>query len=203
MPGGTVELRLDGDRVVKLQPVDASDWFFPERGFMFEPKTFFSGGKSFDLALRLGTRETIDSMTIVYRFLEKLGTQQVSPTALQGPVGIFEIAYHVASQGFADLLLFLTVIGANLAVVNFLPIPVLDGGHMVFLLYEGITGKPPGEKIHVALTYLGLIFLLGLMIWVFGLDISRFSRGDAADMGEFAGQRASRDVARVLMLDLD
>jgi regulator of sigma E protease len=70
------------------------------------------------------------------------------------------------------MLKFLTIIGANLAVVNFLPIPVLDGGHMMFLLYEGITGKPPGEKIHVALTYLGLFLILALMIWVFGLDIS-------------------------------
>jgi regulator of sigma E protease len=59
-------------------------------------------------------------------------------------------------------------------VINFLPIPVLDGGHMVFLAYEGITGKPPSEKVHVALTYLGLLFILGLMLWVLGLDMVRY-----------------------------
>jgi regulator of sigma E protease len=58
-----------------------------------------------------------------------------------------------------------------------LPIPVLDGGHMVFLAYEGIRGKPPSEKIHVGLTYAGLLFLVGLMIFVFGLDLHLIPRG--------------------------
>ena len=73
--------------------------------------------------------------------------------------------------------MFLTFISANLAVLNFLPIPVLDGGHMVFLAYEGIRGKPPSEKIQVGLTYAGLLFLVGLMIFVFGLDLHLIPRG--------------------------
>jgi len=174
LPGGTVELTLADDRVVELQPVDAPDWFRPERGFEFEAKTFFSGGQSFALAVRLGTRETIDSLTIVYRFLAKLGTRQVDATAFGGPLSIFDMAYRFAAQGFADLLIFLMIIGANLAVINFLPIPVLDGGHMVFLAYEGITGKPPSEKVYVTLTYLGLLFILALMLWVIGLDMMRY-----------------------------
>ncbi len=174
LPGGTVELTLGDGRVVSMQPVPSPGWFHPERGFSFEPKTFFSGGQSLALAMRLGTRETIDSMTLVYRFLGKLGTQ-VSPTAFGGPISIFDMAYRFASQGFADLLMFLTIIGANLAVINFLPIPVLDGGHMVFLAYEGITRKPPSEKVYLTLTYLGLLFILGLMLWVLGLDIVRYA----------------------------
>ncbi len=171
---GTVELTLADGRSVSMQPVADPHWFHPERGFSFEPKTFFSGGQSLALAMRLGARETIDAMTLVYRFLGKLGTQ-VSPTAFGGPISIFDMAYRFASQGFADLLLFLTIIGANLAVINFLPIPVLDGGHMVFLIYEGITGKPPSEKVHLTLTYLGLTFILGLMLWVLGLDVVRYA----------------------------
>jgi regulator of sigma E protease len=171
---GTVELTLADGRSASMQPVADPTWFHPERGFSFEPKTFFSGGQSLALAARLGARETIDAMTLVYRFLGKLGTQ-VSPTAFGGPISIFEMAYRFASQGFADLLLFLTIIGANLAVINFLPIPVLDGGHMVFLAYEGITGKPPSEKVHLTLTYLGLTFILGLMLWVLGLDLVRYA----------------------------
>jgi regulator of sigma E protease len=174
LPGGTVALTLADNRVVEFQPANAPDRFWPERGFEFNAKTFFSGGQSFALALRLGTRETIDSLTVVYRFLAKLGTRQVDATAFGGPFTIFDMAYHFAALGFADFLIFLTIIGANLAVINFLPIPVLDGGHMVFLAYEGITGKPPSEKVHVALTYLGLLFILGLMLWVLGLDMVRY-----------------------------
>jgi regulator of sigma E protease len=55
-------------------------------------------------------------------------------------------------------------------VLNFLPIPLLDGGHMVFLLYEGIRGKPASEKVIIAFTYAGLVFLLSLMLFVLALD---------------------------------
>ena len=60
-------------------------------------------------------------------------------------VEIIKMALHKADQGNADLLLFLTMLSANLAVLNFLPIPVLDGGHFVLLAYEGIRGKPANE----------------------------------------------------------
>jgi regulator of sigma E protease len=174
LPGGSVELTLADRRVVSLEPVAVPGRFHPKRGFSFEVKTFFSGGQSLAVALSLGTRETIDSLTLVYRFLSKLGTQ-VSPKAFGGPISIVDLAYHSASQGFADLLMFLTIMGANLAVINFLPIPILDGGHMVFLAYEGVTGKPPNERVQVTLTYLGLLFVLGLMLWVLWLDIVRYA----------------------------
>ena len=69
---------------------------------------------------------------------------------LGGPVTIAQVAGSLAEQGFTSLLMFLTMLSANLAVVNFLPIPVLDGGHMVFLIYEGITGRPPSEVVRDA-----------------------------------------------------
>jgi len=78
-----------------------------------------------------------------------------------------------ASEGLPRLLLFLTLLSANLAILNFLPIPVLDGGHMLFLTYEGIVGKPVNERIQMSLTLVGFSLLMGLMIFVFGLDISR------------------------------
>jgi len=96
---------------------------------------------------------------------------------LSGPLGILEVASHAAREGPARLLLFLTMLSANLAVVNFLPIPVLDGGHMVFLTYEGIRRKPASERVQLLLTYLGLVLILTLMIWVLGLDFAKlFSR---------------------------
>ena len=97
-------------------------------------------------ACAMGGQETLESLTIVFRSVEKLSTNQVSPRGLAGPVWIVKLALQNADQGTAALLLFLTMLSANLAVINFLPIPVLDGGHMVFLLYEGIRGKPANER---------------------------------------------------------
>ncbi|MEO8499142.1 MAG: site-2 protease family protein, partial [Planctomycetota bacterium] len=58
-------------------------------------------------------------------------------------------------------------------VVNFMPIPALDGGHFIFLLWEGISGKPVNERVQIALTLAGVGCLLCLMIFVVGLDINR------------------------------
>jgi regulator of sigma E protease len=68
-------------------------------------------------------------------------------------------------------MLFLGFLSVNLAVLNFLPIPVLDGGHMVFLTWEAVTGKKPSERVMIAATYLGLAFILGLMGLVIYLDV--------------------------------
>jgi regulator of sigma E protease len=65
------------------------------------------------------------------------------------------------------------MISLNLAVVNFLPIPMLDGGHMVFLIYEKLRGKPASDAVMAAATYLGLAIVLSLMAFVFYLDIKR------------------------------
>jgi len=63
-------------------------------------------------------------------------------------------------------LLFLGIISINLAVVNFLPIPILDGGHMVFLIYEKLRGRPPTENVKIIATYVGLAVILLLFVVV-------------------------------------
>ena len=67
----------------------------------------------------------------------------------------------------------LALISVNLAVVNFLPIPVLDGGHMVFLIYEWLRGKPASQAIYAFANYAGLFLIASLMLFVIYLDISR------------------------------
>jgi regulator of sigma E protease len=94
-----------------------------------------------------------------------------------GPLRIAETAFVFAKQGYGDLLLFLAMLSVSLAVMNFLPIPVLDGGHFMFLLWEGITGKPANERIVVTLTWLGLGMILSLMMWVFYMDIRNLGGG--------------------------
>ena len=65
---------------------------------------------------------------------------------------------------------------ASLEVLNFLPIPVLDGGHMVFLGYEGVRGRPPSERFVVVLHMIGFIFIIALMVFVFALDLEVIPR---------------------------
>jgi regulator of sigma E protease len=180
LPGTTVELTWK-DREGKQQsgtlvPYAAADWFNPERGFVFKPKLILQKAKSLGEAIALGWEETVRSTLLVYRFIQKLSTRRVSPKALGGPVSIFIVAKREAEQGTARLLIFLTLLSANLAVINFLPIPMLDGGHMVLLAYEGIRGKPADERVQGLLNWIGLMFILTLMIWVLGLDFGWIPR---------------------------
>ena len=73
--------------------------------------------------------------------------------------------------------MFLGILSVSLSVLNFLPIPVLDGGHFVFLCWEGIRGKPPSERVVVTATYVGLAFVLSLMVFVLYMDISSYFPG--------------------------
>ena len=141
---------------------------------------FVQKAGNFSEALRLGTQETVDATLLVYRSLHSVvGTQQISVRNFSGPWTIIKMALMQARLGFGNLLIFLTLLSANLAVINFLPIPVLDGGHMVLLIYEGIRGKPADERVQEILTWIGLIFILSLMIFVFGLDFGWIARPGA------------------------
>jgi regulator of sigma E protease len=180
VPAGT-RLRIavegaGGEREVMLEPTAAADRFVVDRGLMFEPVYTLVRAGSLGAALDRGLRRTGQDLSLVWGFLGKLTRREISPRLLGGPIEIAKQAGRSAQEGFGRLLLFLTMLSANLAVVNFLPIPVLDGGHMVFLLYELIRGKPPSEKVVGLLSYLGLALILSLMFFVFGLDLGLIPR---------------------------
>jgi regulator of sigma E protease len=163
-------------RQVQLSTTHADDQFVIDRGLVFEPVYEMVRAASFVDALSRGGRKALENLSHVYRFLRKLTSNQISPRLLGGPIEIAKQAGKSAEEGFSHFLLFLTMLSANLAVVNFLPIPVLDGGHMVFLVYEWIRGKPPSEKVVAVLSYLGLALILSLMMFVFGLDLGLIPR---------------------------
>ena len=181
LPAGT-RLRLEVEppggkiRTVDLEPVAAADRFVVDRGLVFEPLYRLVRAPSVAAALGKGLRKAGADLSLVYGFLGKLWNRQISARLLGGPIEIAKQAGRSASEGFSRLLLFLTMLSANLAVINFLPIPVLDGGHMVFLLYELIRGKPPSEGVVAILSYVGLALLLTLMVFVFGLDLGLIPR---------------------------
>jgi regulator of sigma E protease len=180
LPAGTklrLDVAADGNvRTVELTPREADDLFVVDRGLVFEPVYRIVKAKTAPEALRRGLRKAGEDLRLVYGFLGKLWNRQISARLLGGPIEIAKQAGRSASEGFSRLLLFLTMLSANLAVVNFLPIPVLDGGHMVFLAYEAIRGKPPSEGVVAVLSYIGLALLLSLMLFVFGLDLGLIPR---------------------------
>ena len=163
-------------RDLTLTPGLAENSFVIDRGLVFEPVYRMVKAGSIAGAVRRGVRKAGEDLSLVYSFLGKLTSNAISPRLLGGPIEIAKQAGKSAEEGFGRLLLFLTMLSANLAVVNFLPIPVLDGGHMVFLLYELVRGKPPSENVVAGLSYLGLALILTLMMFVFGLDLGLIPR---------------------------
>jgi regulator of sigma E protease len=162
-------------RQIKLTPTPTESAFVAARGFWFKPLERTRQADSLAEQIRHGWDETAESLTMVFRFLKKLGTQ-VPLTALGGPVTIAKAAGYSAAEGLSSLLIFLTMLSANLAVINFLPIPLLDGGHMVFLAYEWVRGRPANERFVVALHTAGFVFIVTLMLYVLALDFNLIER---------------------------
>lgn len=180
LPVGTeVELTVvRGDEApykVTVKPMAAEDAFDPFRGIQFKPVERIRKAESFGEQVKYGWSETGEALTMVFRFLRKLGTQ-VPISALGGPVTIAKAAGYSAAEGVSSLLVFLTMLSANLAVINLLPIPLLDGGHLVFLAYEGLRGRPANEKFVIALHTAGFVFIVSLMLYVLALDLNLIPR---------------------------
>ena len=98
--------------------------------------------------------------------------ESLSPKVLGGPITIFLGANHFLDQGAGAFLLFLGVISVNLAVLNVLPVPVLDGGLLLLLLIEKVRGTPLGERATAVFQYSGLALILTLVVFVFYNDIT-------------------------------
>jgi len=173
LPDTKVRLTLRGNRTVELTPAVSEDSFNPQRGLRVDRIERTRRANDLAEAVRFGSRETTDKLSMVFRVIQKIGSGRVSPKALGGPGTIAAVAGSAASQGMPELLLFLTMLSANLAVVNFLPIPLLDGGHMVFLGYEAVFRRPANERVALVLHYAGFLFIISLMAFVIFLDAQR------------------------------
>ena len=92
---------------------------------------------------------------------------------LSGPISIAQFANASASRGLSNFLFFLGAISLSLGILNLLPIPVLDGGHLLYYLIELIKGSPVSDQVQVAGQYFGLMALAGLMSLAFVNDILR------------------------------
>ncbi|MFQ5747317.1 MAG: RIP metalloprotease RseP [Gemmatimonadota bacterium] len=95
---------------------------------------------------------------------------------LGGPILIGQLSGEFARAGFWEFLSFMAIISVNLAVLNLLPIPVLDGGHVVFLVVEAVRGRAVSVEQRLRFTQIGMLVVVGLMVWAFANDILRLLR---------------------------
>jgi len=171
-----LSVKVERNKEIKeftVQAHEAKNWPLVERGLILASDLRRQKADNFLDAVALGLKDTKNTVIQVFQNLRGIFTGRISVKNLGGPVTIARIAFHFAGVDFWEFVFFLGLISVNLAVINFLPIPVLDGGHMVFLLYEKIRGKPASEHVRVGATYAGLLLLAGVMVFVLYLDISR------------------------------
>jgi regulator of sigma E protease len=177
-PVQEVELVVNkGSAPVKIAPAPVLGWYNPTRGFHFYPQTRKLSPQPFSVAVQSGYDETVRNVSMVYSTFRSLAQKRVSPKSLGGPILIAQVAYAEASSGYTEFVRFLGILSINLAVLNFLPIPPLDGGQMVFLIAEKVRGRPLPDSAVLGGTYFGLFLVLCLMVYVTYQDVFRLFKG--------------------------
>ncbi len=128
-------------------------------------------------AVAWGAGEVLNFITLQYITLQMLITGEVGTGGVAGPVGIGSMAVSVSRESMVMFVYFMGMISVIVAVINFLPFPVLDGGHAVLLIIEKITGRPPPARVVTIIWTVGLFLLLGLFVALMWHDISRLIGG--------------------------
>lgn len=127
------------------------------------------------LSLAVDRTWEISVLTVVS--IVKLVQRVIPANTIGGPIMIAELAGKQASQGAVSFFTFMAIISINLGVLNLLPVPILDGGHLLFLGIECAKGKPVSEKAVLAAQRVGLALLLTLMVFAFYNDVMRMITG--------------------------
>ena len=152
----------------------------PEGGFKTSWRIGISGGLAFEPATeRLGlgaavaggferTGQVIEtSLSGLYHLI----AGKISSCNMTGPIGIAQVSGAMVRQGADSFILFIAFLSTAVGLLNLFPIPVLDGGHLVFYAYEAVAGKPPSETALRLLMTIGLTLILGVMVFAIGTDI--------------------------------
>jgi len=125
-------------------------------------------------AIGKGTSQTITVIELTFMSLVKLAQRIVPLDTVGGPIMIVKMAGEQAAAGGSNFLAFMALLSINLGVLNLLPVPVLDGGHLFFYVWELIFRRPVKQKVREYATQIGMALLLGLMVLAFYNDIIRY-----------------------------
>ncbi len=126
------------------------------------------------LALEKAASRTWSMSVLTVRMVIRMVTGEVSAKNISGPINIAQYAGYSASIGLASFLSFLAVVSLSLGIINLLPIPVLDGGQVVYQVAEAIKGRPLSERVQVLGQQIGIVLLVLIMSVAFYNDLSRF-----------------------------
>ena len=127
--------------------------------------------------IKIAWNKLVQDSTLIFKSIQKLITGAIGLNTLSGPIGIVDITAKVSQAGIIPLLFLTALLSVNLGVLNLLPIPALDGGHIVFNLYEAIFKREINEEIMYRLTIAGWVILGTLMIIGIFNDINRIIGG--------------------------
>ncbi|RJX36420.1 MAG: RIP metalloprotease, partial [Desulfarculus sp.] len=121
--------------------------------------------------------QTIEASQLILVSVGKIATRQVPMESVGGPIFIAQVAGEAARHGLAPLLDLAGLISVNLAILNLLPIPALDGGHVLFFLIEAFTRRPVRPSTREKAQQVGMVLLILLMAFIFYNDIARLVGG--------------------------
>ena len=177
--GGPISLLIErkGERhTVSFTPEEKDGKYFAGIAPTFEPvNEKYRTELKYDIleALKKGVEKTAQLSWLTIKVIGKLFTGDLSLNNLSGPISIAQGAGMSASIGLIYFLSFMALISVNLGIMNLFPLPVLDGGHLVFLAAEGIKGKPVSEKIQDFCYRIGAVLLLMLTVFALFNDFLR------------------------------
>ncbi len=167
----TVILDLSADAVAGLGELTWASDLSPG---LFEPMyTMLTAQGNPVRAAVMGFQETWKVVVMTYLTIDRLIRGSVGVEQIRGPVGIVHIGAQVADRGVTYLVFFLGIISVNLAVINFLPIPIVDGGLFLFLIYEKLKGNPPPLAFQNAAAILGMALIATVLLVVTWNDLMR------------------------------
>jgi regulator of sigma E protease len=143
-------------------------------GFSLQTAEYVYKAADLSEAMTVGVSSSWRFMTEAVRSLRRMLTQEVSAQNLGGIITIGVVTESWASKGFAKLFFFLCILSMNLAFLNVLPIPILDGGHLFFLVVEKLKGSPVSERTLGYSQVVGLVLIMTLMVYVTYNDVARW-----------------------------
>lgn len=124
-------------------------------------------------AVRRGVEETVSVVGFITVGLVRLVQGRVSLSSVSGPITIYDIAGQAGAKGTAHFVWAMALVSVNLGLLNLLPIPVLDGGHLLFLAMEGVSRRPVSLRVREVASLLGMSVLVLLMLVAFKNDVTR------------------------------
>ena len=142
-------------------------------GISPNPEAYTTISYPIDKAIDFAYNQTINASKYIVESLKRVISGLIPMESLSGVVGIVDTTSKVSQMGFVALLMFSALISVNLGVINLLPIPALDGGHVMFQLYELIARRAASDSVMIKLTLLGWAILLSLMLLGLYNDINR------------------------------